>query len=103
MSNRQMEKAFIDIMNVLHALPTDAARLTVINWSYEAIDQRPGPLSETGGRRPASPLPDALFAVRHAGHLLPQRFISEVSAREWALDNYKGSANFEIEQIVPSP
>jgi hypothetical protein len=98
----EMELCFLKVMDALRALSTEQARLTVINWAYEAVDQRPGPLSETGGRRPAPPLPNALYAVSHAGTLLRQRFLSEDSAREWALENYKGQQVFEIEQIVAS-
>ncbi len=101
LADGQIESAFLAMMQILRTLPTEQARLTVVNWAYEAIDQRPGPLTETGGRRPAPPLPDALYAIRHAGILVRQRFTSEKSAREWAEGNYKNTGAFEIEQIVP--
>jgi hypothetical protein len=96
----QMESAFLEIMKVLRALPTEQARYTMINWAYEAMDQRPGPLSETGGRRAAPPLPDVLYGVRHGEFLLRQRFTSEENARKWAVENYRGQPVFEIEQIA---
>lgn len=100
-SEHHIEKVFLTIMDALRTLPTEQARLTVVNWAYEAVDQRKGPLTETGGRRAAPPLPDALYGVRHAGVLVRQRFTSEKGAKEWAIFNYRSEDAFEIEQIVP--
>src|SRR5687768_5402119 len=98
----QMEAAFLAIMDAVRPLPTEQARFTVVNWAYEALDQRPGPLSETGGRRPLPPLPGALYGVRHGSIILRQRFLSEKSAEGWALENYKNNRDaFEVVQIAP--
>jgi hypothetical protein len=96
----KMVMSFIKMMAVLDDLPTEQARFTLVNWCYEALDQRPGPLSETGGRTPAFPLPRALFAIRCGKILVNQRFLSEKSARDWAQKNYKGHDVFTIEQIT---
>lgn len=99
-TSQELAVAFVAVMNAIRDLPTEQSQFMVLNWAYQALDQREQPLSGTDQDESRKLREIGMFAIRYKGFLLTQRFYSRAHAERWAKDNYKGRSDFEIEEIV---